>query len=290
MATHNNFHCFDKAVAKQCGVNGAVLLWNFRYWIDENIANKRNFHDGHYWTYQSMDALCKTFDYLTPNQIRTAVDKLVKGGYVLKGNYNKSAYDRTTWYTITEAGYALFSDFYSANATAENLKSICEKSQMETGEIANGNGKNHNSIRGTYDTPNNLPTNEYQMNVSAEPPKAPPAPPPNPPMFQIPLNDNSLFDVTAEMVDYWRNLYPAVDVEQAFRAMIGWSYSHKRQRKTRNGVESFINRWLEKEQNRGGTRQGGYGGYQGGGYGNQSGQPWPTERPYNYGDRDNESL
>lgn len=92
----------------------------------------------------------------------------------------------------------------------------------------------------------------------AEPPKAPPAPPPDPPVFQIPLNDNSFFDVMADMVEYWRNLYPAVDVEQEFRAMIGWCNSNRSKRKTRTGVEAFINRWLAKEQNRGGTRQGGY--------------------------------
>lgn len=273
MKTHNNFHCFDRGVAKQCGVNGALLMWNFRHWIDENIANNRNFHDGRYWTYQSMDALCKTFDYLTPNQIRTAVDKLVKGGYILKGNYNKSAYDRTTWYAITKAGYALFSDCGDANATVENPKSICEETQMEAVETANGSGLNHNSIRGTYNSPNNPTNNEQQMNVCAEPPKAPPAPP-VPPVFRIPLNDNSLFDVTADMAAHWRELYPAVDVEQELRKIIGWCEANPQKRKTRNGVNRFVTSWLSREQDRGGTRNGAYqgGGYgQGGYYGNGNG-------------------
>lgn len=163
MELHNNFHCFDKGAAKQCGVNGALLLWNFRYWIDENIANNRNFHDGRYWTYQSMDALCKTFDYLTANQIRTAIDKLVKGGYIVKGNYNKSSYDHTTWYSITEAGYAVFSDFCGKNATFKNHNSICEKTQIEAGIFPNRDGLQPKSIRGTYNIPydstNNIPPN-----------------------------------------------------------------------------------------------------------------------------------
>lgn len=170
MELHNNFHCIDKGAAKQCGVNGALLLWNFRYWIDENIANNRNFHDGRYWTYQSMDALCKTFDYLTVNQIRTAIDKLEKGGYIVKGNYNKSSYDRTTWYSITEAGYAVFSDFRATNAPAEEPNSICEETQMEAGNSTNGNGEEPNSIRGKNNIPDYKPTDNYADKYPPNPP------------------------------------------------------------------------------------------------------------------------
>lgn len=167
MKPQNSHHTLDKKAAKKCGVNSALILWHFRFWIDQNITNNRNFHDGHYWTYQSMDALCQTFDYLTPNQIRTAVDKLVKDGYLLKGNYNKSSYNRTTWYAITEAGYAVFSDCDTTNAPAENPNSICEISQMETGNSTNGSGTNHKSIRGTdidTDIDTDMDTNTYPPN------------------------------------------------------------------------------------------------------------------------------
>lgn len=98
----------------------------------------------------------------------------------------------------------------------------------------------------------------------AEPPKAPPAPP-VPPVFQIPLNDNSLFAVTAEMVSHWRELYPAVDVEQELRKIIGWCEANPQKRKTKNGVNRFVTNWLSREQDRGGTRNGAYqGGYGGG--------------------------
>lgn len=142
-------HTFDLGVAEVCGVHAAVILYNFRFWIAQNAKKNRNFHDGRYWTYQSMNELIGTFTYLTLNQIRTAIDKLEKGGYIVKGNYNKSSYDRTTWYAITEAGYALFSDYTPTNAVVIKPNSICDKTQMEQGYNPDGEVTEHNSIRGT---------------------------------------------------------------------------------------------------------------------------------------------
>lgn len=105
----------------------------------------------------------------------------------------------------------------------------------------------------------------------AEPPKAPPAPP-VPPVFRIPLNDNSFLDVTAEMVENWRGLYPAVNIEQTMRNIIGWCEANPKKRKTKGGVMRFVNAWLSKEQDKGGTRNGAY---QGGGYGGGRAQEVP---------------
>ena len=104
---------------------------------------------------------------------------------------------------------------------------------------------------------------------------APPSPAPSVPLvFQIPLNDNSLFPVTADMVAHWRELYPAVNIEQELRKMIGWCEANPRKRKTRGGVTRFINGWLSKEQNRGGGYR------QGGSYAEGNGYRMPQESPY----------
>ena len=49
-------HVFDIDVAQEVGVNAAILLENIAHWIEHNRANedKRSFHDGTYWTYNSM--------------------------------------------------------------------------------------------------------------------------------------------------------------------------------------------------------------------------------------------
>lgn len=70
----------------------------------------------------------------------------------------------------------------------------------------------------------------------------------------IPLNDNSTYDVPLDKINIWKNTYPAVDVEQELRKMVAWSHSNPTKRKTRRGVDRFINSWLAREQDRGGSR------------------------------------
>lgn len=70
----------------------------------------------------------------------------------------------------------------------------------------------------------------------------------------IPLNDNSVYDVPLDKINIWKETYPAVDVEQELRKMVAWSHSNPTRRKTRRGVNRFINSWLAREQDRGGSR------------------------------------
>lgn len=91
-------HSFDVEVAKNVGVNAAVLYQNIQFWCAKNKANETHFHDGYYWTYNSKKAFAELFPYMTERQIDYALNKLVDSGYIIKGNYNKSPYDKTLWY------------------------------------------------------------------------------------------------------------------------------------------------------------------------------------------------
>lgn len=73
------------------------------------------------------------------------------------------------------------------------------------------------------------------------------------PVAEIPLNDNSVYGVTREEVEEYTTLYPAVDILQELRNMRGWSLSNPQKRKTRSGVKKFINSWLARAQNEGGS-------------------------------------
>ena len=93
-------HSFDPQVAIQVGLNAAVIYQNLNFWIEKNEANGHNLKDGRYWTYNSIAAFAKLFPYLTEKQIRTAIDKLLTAGLILKGNYSHDRYDRTAWYAL----------------------------------------------------------------------------------------------------------------------------------------------------------------------------------------------
>ena len=92
-------------------------------------------------------------------------------------------------------------------------------------------------------------------NVNSEPVK--PASEPDPPeaaVYRIILNDKSYFDVTKSMIDQFQELYPAVNVDQEIRKMVGWSESNPTKRKTKRGAKAFINNWLSREQDKGPKR------------------------------------
>ena len=91
---------------------------------------------------------------------------------------------------------------------------------------------------------------ELNNTISSEP-EAAPSPQSG---ICIPLNDKSVYDVPLDKIDIWKTTYPAVDVEQELRKMVAWSHSNPTKRKTRRGVDRFINSWLAREQDRGGSR------------------------------------
>lgn len=87
------------------------------------------------------------------------------------------------------------------------------------------------------------------------------------PVITLPLNDGSEWPVGADLARQWRELYPAVDVEQALRSMRGWLLANRTGAKTARGIERFAAAWLAREQDRGGGAGGGFGGGVGGGGG-----------------------
>jgi hypothetical protein len=64
------------------------------------------------------------------------------------------------------------------------------------------------------------------------------------------LNDGTEYLVLPDSLTEWKYLYPAVDVMQELRNMRGWLLANKTKRKTRRGIERFINNWLAKRQDR----------------------------------------
>lgn len=71
------------------------------------------------------------------------------------------------------------------------------------------------------------------------------------------LNDKTLYPVYEDQIPHWKELYPAVNVEQELRNMAGWCEGNPANRKTRGGIGRFISHWLQKTQDRGGNN--GYG-------------------------------
>jgi hypothetical protein len=148
-----NSHAFFIDDAKKYGVNAAIVLYNFNFWIKENIIKKRNIHDNRAWTYNTVKRYKEQMPYLTEKQIRIAIDKLVEEGVLLKGNYNKHQYDRTCWYAFSderERFNELNSDYFDY--------SICPQGQKV--EPSGAKGIDHKGEPIPYSNPVSNPVNK----------------------------------------------------------------------------------------------------------------------------------
>ncbi len=68
--------------------------------------------------------------------------------------------------------------------------------------------------------------------------------------IKLPLINGDDFLVTKDYVKELKDLYPAVDVEQALRGMRGWLDSNPRNKKTPRGIKRFITGWISREQDK----------------------------------------
>ncbi len=130
-------HSFDVEVASQCGVHAAILYNHIAYWIRANAAKGMNFHDGRTWMYDNMKSFSLHMPYLTFDEVRRALEKLVNSGLIIKGNYNKVKFDRTIWYAL--GGQVDVAK--DTNRAVSSASSIWQNRQMVVANQPNGDGE-----------------------------------------------------------------------------------------------------------------------------------------------------
>jgi hypothetical protein len=93
-------HSFSVEDAEEYGIECAILINHFKFWIEQNQAMGRNFHDGRTWMYQTQAEIAAIYPYWSEDVVFKTIKKLVDLGVLRKGNYNKSCIDRTLWYSF----------------------------------------------------------------------------------------------------------------------------------------------------------------------------------------------
>lgn len=212
------FHSFDIEIAKKYGVNAAIIYQNFLFWICQNKANGRNYYDGRYWTYNSIKALSEILPYLTVDQIRRALDKLVDSGILIKGNYNKSSYDRTCWYSFVEEPLDLqaIEDTAKAEEKKDNsVNSTCEKGKIDSVKNTFPFGKNAEPI------PDNKLDNKLES-IASNVPNSPPSAFENFTQsfldYYAKLTGSIITDLS--QIPYFRNFRNRTELENIFKARL----------------------------------------------------------------------
>ena len=168
-------HHFDADIAMQYGMLEAVIINHLEYWIEHNEKNEKNFYDGRYWTFNSIRAFTEILPYASEKQIRNAIKHLENAGILLVGNYNKSQYDRTKWYTFSDLGKSILLKGQMNFAKRENqiyqegkIESPEKENQIyQKGKIELPEKENQNCQKGEPipdNIPNNIPDNDIAQN------------------------------------------------------------------------------------------------------------------------------
>ena len=140
---------FNIIIAEKLGVNEAIMIRNFQFWLEKNKANEKNYCDGRYWTYNSIAAFCKIFPFWSRDQIRYILKKLTDKGILISGNFNKNPYDKTLWYSLDEDKVAelLKKDTENIpNPSGEITESSCKNSSLDLGKFPHRCGEIHKPI------------------------------------------------------------------------------------------------------------------------------------------------
>lgn len=172
---------FSEEYAVLLGVEEAILLDHFQWFISYNASLDQNFHEGRYWTYNTHSAFEKLYPFWTKKQIKRIIDSLESQGIILKGNFNKSPYDRTQWYAFKNQDQFLGS-LKRENQDDKNPKSQEESSMCPNGQMGKTEWENGKSQMGTCIN-TSIYTSTYKdtsLKVSAETTGAV-APPPDKP-------------------------------------------------------------------------------------------------------------
>lgn len=102
LSTQSNL-VINSELAVKIGLNEAIVLRQIYYWLEINEKLKRNYYDGKYWSYNTMENWRKeNFPWWSTKTVERAFKNLVNSGLVITGNYNKDSRDRTKWYSIDE--------------------------------------------------------------------------------------------------------------------------------------------------------------------------------------------
>ena len=69
------------------------------------------------------------------------------------------------------------------------------------------------------------------------------------------LNNGDTYTPDDADVIQWQKAYPAIDVYQELNAMESWLDANPTKRKTPRGIKRFVNSWLARAQDKGGSPQ-----------------------------------
>lgn len=117
-------HTFNVDLASEYGIEEAIMIHHFQFWILANKRAGKNLYEERTWTYQTLDEIAAHFPYWDRSKVFEIIERLCTGKsrrskktdldfepVLLKGNFNKTKFDKTTWYAfVNEKMFAVLAN------------------------------------------------------------------------------------------------------------------------------------------------------------------------------------
>lgn len=112
----------NPTLAELIGLNEAIVLQQIHYWTEKNREDDRNYQDGFYWTYNSINSWHQEcFRFWSIDTLKRTFKSLESKKLLVVGNYNKDPRDRTKWYRIN---HEHLGNYTFIDHSRRNLKSL----------------------------------------------------------------------------------------------------------------------------------------------------------------------
>lgn len=117
----------DSGIAKHFGHNAAHVLNHIIFWLKHNYCKDINFIEEKTWMFESQEDIANFLE-MSPDEVNRAIKSLEKAGILIRGNFNKNKFDRTSWYTLYD----------QEKIRIKKSNSMSRKCGMEDAQMRNG--------------------------------------------------------------------------------------------------------------------------------------------------------
>lgn len=128
-----NHHSFNTAVAEDFGVEKAIILEHFVFWVRKNYANRKNIYkDGKAYTYNSAEAFAEIFTYFKARKIAELLRQMEADGLIQSIQIHGT--DRKKSYTVSDKGWSYYTVQVSDRGMTETDSMDCQDNDAPLSE------------------------------------------------------------------------------------------------------------------------------------------------------------
>ncbi len=119
--------------------------------------------------YETQQDICNFLNYLSIDEVKKAIGKILDAGLLIKANYNKNPFDHTSWYTTPDQGMIGIKKIITKvpNGTIDSTSTFERKCESAPSESANPHNPNCDTAPCIYDQKEHHKEQQQEKKIAA---------------------------------------------------------------------------------------------------------------------------